>query len=34
VVAARLRAATMSFSTEPPRDDIAILALRNDFRPI
>jgi phosphoserine phosphatase RsbU/P len=31
VVAARLRAAALGFSTEPPRDDIAILALRNDF---
>jgi phosphoserine phosphatase RsbU/P len=30
VVAARLRAAALAFSTEPPRDDIAILALRND----
>jgi serine phosphatase RsbU (regulator of sigma subunit)/anti-sigma regulatory factor (Ser/Thr protein kinase) len=30
VVAARLRAATLSFSTEAPRDDIAILVLRND----
>jgi serine phosphatase RsbU (regulator of sigma subunit)/anti-sigma regulatory factor (Ser/Thr protein kinase) len=30
VVAARLRAATLNFSTEAPRDDIAILALRND----
>ena len=29
-VATRLRAAAMSFSPEPPRDDIAILALRND----
>jgi serine phosphatase RsbU (regulator of sigma subunit)/anti-sigma regulatory factor (Ser/Thr protein kinase) len=28
--AARLRAATLSFSTEPARDDIAILTLRND----
>jgi serine phosphatase RsbU (regulator of sigma subunit) len=33
VVAARLRAAALGFSTEPPRDDIAILALRNDFTP-
>jgi serine phosphatase RsbU (regulator of sigma subunit)/anti-sigma regulatory factor (Ser/Thr protein kinase) len=33
VVAARLRAATLGFSTEPPRDDIAILTLRNDFTP-
>jgi serine phosphatase RsbU (regulator of sigma subunit) len=31
VVAARLRAAALGFSTEPPRDDIAILALRNEF---
>ncbi|GAA2369042.1 SpoIIE family protein phosphatase [Dactylosporangium salmoneum] len=30
VVAARLRARTLSFSPEPPRDDIAIFALRND----
>ncbi|MBB5111035.1 SpoIIE family protein phosphatase [Micromonospora echinospora] len=30
VVAARLRAATIAFSVEPPRDDIAILVLRND----
>jgi sigma-B regulation protein RsbU (phosphoserine phosphatase) len=29
-VAARLRAATLSFSLESPRDDIAIFALRND----
>jgi serine phosphatase RsbU (regulator of sigma subunit) len=29
-VATRLRAAAMAFSPEPPRDDIAILALRND----
>jgi sigma-B regulation protein RsbU (phosphoserine phosphatase) len=33
VVAARLRATALGFSTEPPRDDIAILALRNDFTP-
>ncbi len=33
VVAARLRAAVLGFSTEPPRDDIAILALRNDIAP-
>lgn len=32
VVAARLRAATLSFSAEPPRDDIAILVIRNDAR--
>jgi serine phosphatase RsbU (regulator of sigma subunit)/anti-sigma regulatory factor (Ser/Thr protein kinase) len=31
VVAARLRAAALGFSTEPPRDDIAILALRNEL---
>jgi sigma-B regulation protein RsbU (phosphoserine phosphatase) len=30
VVAARLRAATLNFSAEAPRDDIAIFALRND----
>ncbi|MFG1881152.1 SpoIIE family protein phosphatase [Micromonospora sp. NPDC049102] len=30
VVAARLRAATINFSVEPPRDDIAVLVLRND----
>lgn len=30
VVAARLRAATISFSPEPPRDDIAILTVHND----
>ncbi|GIJ79486.1 Serine phosphatase RsbU, regulator of sigma subunit [Micromonospora phaseoli] len=30
VVAARLRAATINFSVEEPRDDIAILVLRND----
>ena len=30
VVVARLRAATLNYSTEPPRDDIAILAVRND----
>ena len=30
VVAARLRSATMAFSTETPRDDIAILTLHND----
>ncbi|WP_319461883.1 SpoIIE family protein phosphatase [Micromonospora sp. RTP1Z1] len=30
VVAARLRAATIGFSVEAPRDDIAILVLRND----
>jgi phosphoserine phosphatase RsbU/P len=28
--AARVRAATLAFSTEPPRDDIAILTLRNE----
>ncbi len=30
VVAARLRSATMAFSSESPRDDIAILTLHND----
>jgi sigma-B regulation protein RsbU (phosphoserine phosphatase) len=30
VMAARLRATAMNFSTEPPRDDIAILVLRNE----
>ncbi|MFR9777768.1 SpoIIE family protein phosphatase [Micromonospora sp. MS34] len=30
VVAARLRAAAIGFSVEPPRDDIAVLVLRND----
>ncbi|MER7168220.1 PP2C family protein-serine/threonine phosphatase, partial [Micromonospora sp. NPDC000207] len=30
VVAARLRATTINFSVEAPRDDIAILVLRND----
>jgi serine phosphatase RsbU (regulator of sigma subunit)/anti-sigma regulatory factor (Ser/Thr protein kinase) len=30
VVAARLRARTLSYSPEPPRDDIAIFAVRND----
>lgn len=30
IVVARLRAATLGFSAEPPRDDIAILALRNE----
>lgn len=29
-VAARLRAAAVGFSPEPPRDDIAVLAVRND----
>jgi phosphoserine phosphatase RsbU/P len=33
VVAARLRAATMAFSAEPPKDDIAILALHNTGTP-
>jgi serine phosphatase RsbU (regulator of sigma subunit)/anti-sigma regulatory factor (Ser/Thr protein kinase) len=32
-VATRLRATAMAFSPEPPRDDIAILALRNDVEP-
>jgi serine phosphatase RsbU (regulator of sigma subunit) len=31
VVAARLRAVALGFSAEPPRDDIAILALRNEL---
>ena len=31
VIAARLRAATMNFSAEPPRDDIALLVVRNDM---
>jgi len=30
-VAARLRAAALNFSPEAPRDDIAILTLRNDL---
>ncbi|HEX5542775.1 MAG TPA: SpoIIE family protein phosphatase [Micromonospora sp.] len=30
VVAARLRAAAINFSVEPPRDDIAIMVIRND----
>lgn len=30
-VAARMRAAALGFSAEPPRDDIAILALRNEL---
>ena len=30
VVAARLRSAAINFSAEPPRDDIAVLVLRND----
>jgi sigma-B regulation protein RsbU (phosphoserine phosphatase) len=30
VVVARLRAAALGFSPEPPRDDIAIFAMRND----
>lgn len=33
VIAARLRAAAIGFSNEPPRDDIAILVLRNDGPP-
>ncbi len=33
-VAARLRAAALAFSPEPPRDDIAILTLRNDATPV
>jgi serine phosphatase RsbU (regulator of sigma subunit)/anti-sigma regulatory factor (Ser/Thr protein kinase) len=31
VIAARLRAATIGFSAEPPRDDIALLVLRNEL---
>lgn len=31
VVAARLRSVTLGFSPEPPRDDIAILVLRNEL---
>lgn len=34
VMAARLRTATIGFSAEPPRDDIALLVLRNDSPPI
>jgi serine phosphatase RsbU (regulator of sigma subunit)/anti-sigma regulatory factor (Ser/Thr protein kinase) len=30
IIAARLRTATIGFSAEPPRDDIALLVLRND----
>ena len=30
VIAARLRATTIGFSPEPPRDDIALLVLRNE----
>jgi hypothetical protein len=30
VMAARLRTATIGFSAEPPRDDIALLVLRNE----
>lgn len=30
VIAARLRTATIGFSAEPPRDDIALLVLRNE----
>ncbi|HYN97221.1 MAG TPA: SpoIIE family protein phosphatase, partial [Pilimelia sp.] len=33
VTAARLRATTLGFSTESPKDDIAILVLRNDPAP-
>jgi phosphoserine phosphatase RsbU/P len=33
VVAAQLRSATIGFSVEEPRDDIAILVLRNDIPP-
>jgi phosphoserine phosphatase RsbU/P len=31
VMAARLRTATIGFSSEPPRDDIALLVVRNDL---
>jgi serine phosphatase RsbU (regulator of sigma subunit)/anti-sigma regulatory factor (Ser/Thr protein kinase) len=31
VIAARLRTATLGFSAEPPRDDIALLVLRNEL---
>jgi serine phosphatase RsbU (regulator of sigma subunit)/anti-sigma regulatory factor (Ser/Thr protein kinase) len=31
VIAARLRTATIGFSAEPPRDDIALLVLRNEL---
>ncbi|HEX6968722.1 MAG TPA: SpoIIE family protein phosphatase [Micromonosporaceae bacterium] len=31
VMAARIRTAAINFSTEPPRDDIAVLVVRNDF---
>lgn len=34
VVAARLRSVTLGFSAEPPRDDIAILVLRNESAPV
>jgi serine phosphatase RsbU (regulator of sigma subunit) len=34
IVAARLRSAVLGFSPETPRDDIAILALRNDAQPV
>jgi phosphoserine phosphatase RsbU/P len=33
VIAARLRTTVIGYSTEAPRDDIAILVLRNDFVP-
>ncbi len=33
VMAARLRSTTINFSVEEPRDDIAILVLRNDAQP-
>lgn len=33
IVAARLRSATIAFSPETPRDDIAILTMRNERRP-
>jgi hypothetical protein len=31
VIAARLRNTTLGFSAEAPRDDIAILVLRNEW---
>jgi serine phosphatase RsbU (regulator of sigma subunit) len=33
VIATRLRTTVIGFSVDPPRDDIAILVLRNDFVP-
>lgn len=34
VIAARLRTVTLGFSPDPPRDDIAIMAIRNDIEPL